>query len=60
MHTLHHILLYSLTALLEIINISTALLESFDLLFFVTFNGGEEHFPQMPLPKLGILLIIIV
>ena len=59
MHTLHHILLYSLTALLEI-NISTALLESFDLLFFVTFNGGEEHFPQMPHPKLGILLIIIV
>ena len=25
----------------------------------VTFSGGEEHLPQMPHPRLGILLIII-
>ena len=42
-----------MTALLEVFNLSTALLKSFDL-FFVNFSGGKEHLPLKLHPIFGL------
>ena len=34
-------------------------IREFQSFFFATFNGGEEHLPQMPDPRIGIFLIIM-